>query len=122
MGVLGRRKRAARSASFIRISCAPSPRQVRAPRSAQRIQMDCGLRASCASSFARSVGSRSRGRFRPQASRWRCTGEWGRVRPDSYMFPPMFWPLIGGFIAFVLIAVILGWIMDTSRHRDADRH
>jgi hypothetical protein len=38
------------------------------------------------------------------------------------MFPPMFWPLIGGFIAFVLIAVILGWIMDTSRHRDADRH
>ena len=27
----------------------------------------------------------------------------------------MFWPLIGGFIAFVLIAVFLGWLMDTSR-------
>jgi hypothetical protein len=30
----------------------------------------------------------------------------------------MFWPLIGGFIAFVLLAVILGWVMDTSRHGD----
>jgi hypothetical protein len=28
----------------------------------------------------------------------------------------MFWPLIGGFIAFILIAVFLGWVMDTSRH------
>jgi len=34
----------------------------------------------------------------------------------------MYWPLIGGFIAFVLIAVLLGWIMDTSRGGDADRH
>jgi F0F1-type ATP synthase assembly protein I len=24
----------------------------------------------------------------------------------------MFWPLIGAFIAFVLVAVLLGWIMD----------
>jgi hypothetical protein len=39
------------------------------------------------------------------------------------MFPPMFWPLIGGFIAFVLLAIVLGWIMDhPSRHRDADGH
>jgi hypothetical protein len=30
----------------------------------------------------------------------------------------MFWPLIGGFIAFVLLAILLGWIMDTSRRRD----
>jgi hypothetical protein len=30
----------------------------------------------------------------------------------------MFWPLIGGFIAFVLIAILLGWILDPSRHRD----
>jgi hypothetical protein len=30
----------------------------------------------------------------------------------------MFWPLIGGFIAFVLLAVLLGWILDPSR-RDA---
>jgi hypothetical protein len=36
----------------------------------------------------------------------------------------MFWPLIGGFIAFVLVAVILGWIMDSSRRNGAegDRH
>jgi len=33
----------------------------------------------------------------------------------------MFWPLIGGFIAFVLLAVLLGWIMDTSRHGDGNR-
>jgi hypothetical protein len=33
----------------------------------------------------------------------------------------MYWPLIGGFIAFVLLAVLLGWIMDTSRG-GADRH
>jgi ABC-type Mn2+/Zn2+ transport system permease subunit len=32
------------------------------------------------------------------------------------MLSAMFWPLIGGFIAFVLLAVLLGWIMDTSRH------
>jgi hypothetical protein len=30
----------------------------------------------------------------------------------------MYWPLIGGFIAFVLLAVLLGWIMDPDRHRD----
>jgi hypothetical protein len=28
----------------------------------------------------------------------------------------MYWPLIGGFVAFVLVAIFLGWIMDTSRH------
>jgi hypothetical protein len=27
----------------------------------------------------------------------------------------MYWPLIGGFIVFILIAVLLGWIMDTTR-------
>jgi hypothetical protein len=32
----------------------------------------------------------------------------------------MFWPLIGGFIAFVLLAVILGWMMDPARHGDGD--
>jgi hypothetical protein len=31
----------------------------------------------------------------------------------------MYWPLIGGFIAFVLIAVLLGWILDTSRRGGA---
>jgi hypothetical protein len=34
----------------------------------------------------------------------------------------VYWPLIGGFIAFVLLAVLLGWIMDSSRRGDADRH
>ena len=40
------------------------------------------------------------------------------------MFTAMYWPLLGGFIAFVLIAIFMGWVMDTSRHghRDRDRH
>jgi hypothetical protein len=40
------------------------------------------------------------------------------------MFRPVFWPLIGGFIAFVLLAIVMGWIMDTSRHGGAggDEH
>lgn len=33
----------------------------------------------------------------------------------------MYWPLIGGFIAFVLVAILLGWIMDPVRRRD-DHH
>ena len=28
------------------------------------------------------------------------------------MFPRMFWPLIGGLIAFILVAVFMGWLMD----------
>ena len=35
------------------------------------------------------------------------------------MVRAMYWPLIGGFIVFVLVAVLLGWIMDTSRRGDA---
>jgi hypothetical protein len=31
----------------------------------------------------------------------------------------MFWPLIGGFIAFVLLSIFLGWLMDPSRRGDA---
>jgi hypothetical protein len=36
----------------------------------------------------------------------------------------MYAPLIGGFVVFVLIAVVLGWVMDTSRHggSEGDRH
>jgi hypothetical protein len=37
----------------------------------------------------------------------------------------MFWPLIGGFVAVILISVLLGWIMDPSRHgggADGDHH
>ncbi len=42
-----------------------------------------------------------------------------RRAPD--MFRVMFWPLIGGFIAFVLLAVLLGWVMDASRHGGSER-
>jgi hypothetical protein len=36
----------------------------------------------------------------------------------------VFWPLIGGFVAFVLVAVLLGWILDPSRRSsvDGDHH
>jgi hypothetical protein len=40
-------------------------------------------------------------------------------RPDPYIFCAMYWPLIGGFIAFVLIALLLGWVLDPDRRRDA---
>jgi hypothetical protein len=32
----------------------------------------------------------------------------------------MFWPLIGGFIAIVVLTVLMGWVMDTSRRRNTD--
>ncbi len=38
------------------------------------------------------------------------------------MFAPMYWPLIGGFIAVVLVTLLLGWIMDPARRDDANRH
>jgi hypothetical protein len=36
----------------------------------------------------------------------------------------MFWPLIGGFIAIVVLTVLMGLILDSSRRRDVgrDRH
>jgi hypothetical protein len=34
-----------------------------------------------------------------------------------YIVAAVYWPLIGGFIAFVLIAVILGLILDPDRRR-----
>jgi hypothetical protein len=37
------------------------------------------------------------------------------------MFRAMYWPLIGGFVAFVLLAVLMGWIMDTSRRNGEGR-
>jgi hypothetical protein len=30
----------------------------------------------------------------------------------------MFWPLIGGFIAFVLLTVLIGWLVDPARRRE----
>jgi hypothetical protein len=38
------------------------------------------------------------------------------------MVRAMFWPLIGGFIAFILLAIFMGWVMDPSRHGDRDGH
>jgi hypothetical protein len=37
------------------------------------------------------------------------------------MFPSMYWPLLGGFIAFLLFAIFMGWVLDPKRHGDADR-
>jgi hypothetical protein len=33
----------------------------------------------------------------------------------------MFWPLIVGFVVFVLFAVFMGWVMDPDRRGDGDR-
>jgi hypothetical protein len=54
---------------------------------------------------------------KPAGPRWRLGS-----RPPSYMFPTMYWPLVGGFIAFLLIALFLGWILDPERRRDQDGH
>jgi hypothetical protein len=32
----------------------------------------------------------------------------------------MYWPLIGGFIVFILVAVLLGWILDPDRRADGN--
>ncbi len=34
----------------------------------------------------------------------------------------MYWPLIGGFIAVVVLTVLIGWIVDTSRRKNADEN
>ena len=45
-----------------------------------------------------------------------------RSPPGSlYKVPRVFWPLIGAFIAFVLLAIIMGWIMDAPRRRGDGR-
>jgi hypothetical protein len=31
----------------------------------------------------------------------------------------MFWPLIAGFVGFVLFALLMGWIMDPARRPDS---
>jgi hypothetical protein len=38
------------------------------------------------------------------------------------MFTRVYWPLVGALVAFILLAVLLGWILDPSRRGDADRH
>jgi hypothetical protein len=34
----------------------------------------------------------------------------------------MYWPLIGGFIVFILFAIFMGWVMDASRRGDNNGH
>jgi hypothetical protein len=48
-------------------------------------------------------------------------GPRGVPAAGSYIVRAMYWPLAGGFIAFILIALIMGWIMDTDRHGKTDR-
>lgn len=40
------------------------------------------------------------------------------------MFQSMFIPLIGGFVAVVLVTLLIGWILDSSARRasERDRH
>jgi hypothetical protein len=38
------------------------------------------------------------------------------------MFTAMYWPLIGGFIAFLLLAIFLGWVMDRGGDASHDGH
>jgi F0F1-type ATP synthase assembly protein I len=33
----------------------------------------------------------------------------------------MYWPLLSGFIAFILITILLGWLTDAARRGGADR-
>jgi hypothetical protein len=37
------------------------------------------------------------------------------------MVRAVFWPLIGGFIALVLVTIIIGWITDTSGGDGSER-
>jgi hypothetical protein len=34
----------------------------------------------------------------------------------------MFWPLIGGFIAVLLLTILIGWWTDPDRPGDSDGH
>jgi F0F1-type ATP synthase assembly protein I len=36
------------------------------------------------------------------------------------MVRPVFWPLIGGFIAVLLVTILIGWIVD--RRGEPDNH
>jgi hypothetical protein len=39
------------------------------------------------------------------------------ARPRSNILRRVYWPLIGGFIAFLVIAVLIGWVIDRSERR-----
>jgi hypothetical protein len=45
-----------------------------------------------------------------------------RSAPWPDMFHPVYAPLIGGFIVFVLLAVLVGWFVDPSRGGGGSEH
>jgi hypothetical protein len=95
---------------------------------------DCFFRQNllCAVSDAgRTAGSRSRGRSRPPANRSRYTPACSGVRSSRHsglarlgrvVFAAVYWPLIIGFVCFVLVTILIGWIVDAPRRRGTDRH
>jgi hypothetical protein len=38
------------------------------------------------------------------------------------MFRGMYWPLIAGFIAFLLLLILIGWAVDRSAAKDPKAH
>ena len=38
------------------------------------------------------------------------------------VFAVMYWPLIIGFVCFVLVTILIGWFVDAPRRRESDRH
>ncbi len=38
------------------------------------------------------------------------------------MFAAVYWPLIIGFVCLVLVTILIGWIVDAPRRRDAQKH
>src|SRR5439155_8825943 len=84
-----------RDRSLRHVSAGPSRRAAAAQPAAVRVPAG----APAAGGMGVPVGQRT-GRAAPISA---------ASRPGRYV-SHMFWPLIGGFIAFVLVAILLGWI------------
>lgn len=69
---------------------------------------------------AERAAAQSRTRSPSRASDTRASNTRASDTPRSDRFPPMFWPLIGGFIAVVLLTILIGWILDRSQRRHPD--
>jgi hypothetical protein len=44
-----------------------------------------------------------------------------RVGSPRDMFCAMYAPLIVGFVVFILLNIYIGWVLERSRRRDAER-